>query len=91
MKITPLGERVLIKQAKASEEKTKSGLYLPKSTSEKKEGIVVDVGLDKNGRPLPLMKGDKILYGGYSSEDFEIDGEKHIIIKFEDVVAKVEN
>ena len=90
MKIQPLGERILIKQAKAAEERTKSGLYIPKSSSEKKEGIVVEVGTDKNGKLLPLNKGDKIIYGGYSSEDIEIDGEKHMIIKFEDVVAKVE-
>jgi chaperonin GroES len=63
---------------------------LPKASSEKKEGIVVEVGTDKNGKPLPLTKGDKVIYGGYSSEDIEIDGEKHIIIKFEDIVAKVE-
>lgn len=90
MKIQPLGERILIKQVKATEERTKSGLYIPKSSSEKKEGLVVEVGTDKNGKPLPLNKGDKIIYGGYSSEDIEIDGEKHLIIKFEDIVAKVE-
>ncbi|MEK6933924.1 MAG: co-chaperone GroES [Nanoarchaeota archaeon] len=90
MKIKPLGERILIKQVKSSEERTKSGLYLPKSSSEKKEGLVVDVGTDKNGKVLPLNKGEKVIYGGYSSEDIEIDGEKHLIIKFEDIVAKVE-
>ena len=90
MKIKPLGERVLLKQIKSEEERTKSGLYLPKSKDEKKEGIIVEVGTDKNGKPLLLNKGDKVIYGGYSSEDIEIDGEKHLIIKFEDIVAKVE-
>ncbi len=90
MKIIPIGERIVIKQAKSREEKTKSGIYLPKA-EDKKEGIVVEVGAFIDGKPLPLNKGDKVLYGGYSSEDFEIDGEKHLIIEFKDVVAKLED
>ncbi len=88
MRITPLGERVLIKQIKA-EEKTKSGIYLPK-TEEKKEGIVEAVGEFKDGSKIPLNKGDKVLYSGYSSEEIEIDKEKYIIVEFKDIVAKLE-
>ena len=90
MNITPLGERVLIKHLNLHEEKTKSGLYLPKSSAEKKEGEVVAVGMREDGRALPLKKGDRILYGGYSSEEIEIDGIKHLIIEFKDIVARVE-
>lgn len=90
MKITPLGERVLLKQIKQTEERTKSGLLLPKSKDEKKEGVIVAVGSSKEGTPLPLKQGDRVIYGGYSSEEIEIDGEKHLIIEFKDVVAKVE-
>lgn len=90
MNITPLGERVLVKQQKQTEERTKSGLYLPKSKDEKKEGVVVAVGTTREGNSLPLKKGDRIIYGGYTSEEIEIDGEKHLIIEFKDIVAKVE-
>jgi len=90
MKIKPLGELVLIRPKKA-EERTKSGLYLPKTTNnEKKEGTVVDVGQDRNGKPLPVARGDHILYGGYSSEEFEANGEKFLIIEFKDIIAKIE-
>ncbi len=90
MKITPVGERVLLKPIE-QEEKTKSGLYLPESAKEdKKEGIVVAVGKDKDGKDLPLKEGDHILYGGYSSDEFEIDDQKYIIIDFKDVLAKIE-
>ena len=41
MKIKPLGERVFIKIEKPKEEKTKSGVYLPKSEEEKKQGNIV--------------------------------------------------
>jgi chaperonin GroES len=73
-----------------SEEKTKSGLYLPKGTEEKKQGIVEEVGQDKEGKPLPLKKGDRIIYSGYSSEEIELNGEKYLIIEFKDIAAKLE-
>lgn len=88
MRLVPLGERVVLKPIEG-EEKTKSGIYLPKS-EEKKQGVVVEVGSFKDGGMLPLQKGDKVIYGGYSSEEFEIDGEKHLIVEFKDVLARVE-
>ncbi len=90
MKVTPIGGRILLKTIKAQEEKTKSGLYLPKSTQEKKEGEVVAVGASKEGDLLSLQKGDRVIYSGYSPEEIEIDGEKHIIIEFKDIIAKIE-
>ncbi|MBS3089780.1 co-chaperone GroES [Candidatus Pacearchaeota archaeon] len=90
MNIKPLGERVLIKQAKTSEERTKSGLYIPKSNSERKEGTIIAVGAMNDGRPLPVKPGDHVIYGGYSSEELEIDGEKHIMVELKDIIAMVE-
>lgn len=89
MKITPIGERVVIRPVKA-EEKTKSGIYLPKDAEEKKQGIIESVGTLKNGSRIPLFQGDKILYGGYSSEEFESNNEKFLIIDYKDIVAKIE-
>ncbi len=90
MKIQPMGERVLIKPAK-QEEKTKGGIYIPDSAKEeRKEGTVESVGKYKDGKDLPLKKGDKILYGGYSSDEFKIDEEKYMMIDFKDVLAKIE-
>jgi chaperonin GroES len=89
MKLRPIGERIILKPVEA-EEKTKSGLYIPKSAEEKKQGIVQEVGTLKDGALIPLKKGDKIIYGGYSSEELELGGEKFLIIEFKDVLAKVE-
>ncbi|MBS3139045.1 co-chaperone GroES [Candidatus Woesearchaeota archaeon] len=90
MNLKPLGERVLVKLAK-KEEKTKGGLYIPDTAKEeKKEGEVVAVGQFKDGKELPLKKGDRVLYGGYSSEDFEKDGEKYVFVEFKDILAKFE-
>jgi chaperonin GroES len=89
MKLKPIGERVILKPIKA-EERTKSGIYLPESSNEKKQGEIVEVGTLKNGSPIPLSKGDKILYGGYSSEEFEMEGQTLLIIDYKDILAKVE-
>jgi chaperonin GroES len=88
--IKPIGERVLLKPLKI-EERTKSGIYLPKDANkDKKEAIVESVGEDNQGKPLPLKKGDRILYGGYSNEEFEIDGQTFIFVDFKDILARLE-
>lgn len=90
MNVKPIGERVLIKPTK-SEEKTKGGIYIPESAKEeKKEGKIVGVGTYKDGKDLPVKVGDKVIYGGYSSDDFEIDDVKYVFVDFKDVLAKVE-
>lgn len=90
MDVKPLGERVLIRPAK-KEEKTKGGLYIPESAKEeRKEGSVIAAGQYKDGKDLPLKKGDKILYGGYSSDEVQIDGEDYIFIDYKDILAKYE-
>lgn len=88
MKIVPIGERVVLKKVE-KEERTRSGLYLPKS-DDKKEGIVVETGTLKDGSLIQLKKGDKVIYGGYSSEEYEVNGEKLLIVDFKDILAKVE-
>ncbi|HLC81568.1 MAG TPA: co-chaperone GroES [Candidatus Nanoarchaeia archaeon] len=88
MDIKPLGERVLIKIKK--EEKTKGGIYLPESAKEeKKEGEVIAAGQYANGSELPLKPGDRVIFGGYSSEEIEIDGQKHLFVDFKDILAKI--
>ena len=89
MNIQPIGERVLVEQVQ-KEEKTKGGIYLPEEArQEKKEGTVIAVGTFKDGKELPLKKGDKIIYGGYSNEEFELQGKKYLLIEFKDIVANI--
>jgi chaperonin GroES len=88
MNIKPIGKRALIKPVK-EEEKTAGGIYLPESAKEKrKQGIVVDIG--KPREDMPIASGDMILYTGYSAEEFEVDGEKYIIVDYSDIIAKLE-
>ena len=94
-KIKPLGDRVLIKPLKA-EGKTKGGIILPDTAKEKpQEGKVIAVGKGKtleSGKvePLEVKVGNKVLYGKYSGTEIKIDGEEHLIVKEEDILAIVE-
>ena len=90
MEIIPIGERVLI-QPITKEEVTKSGIYIPESAQEtRKEGTVVAVGTRDDGSALPLKPGDRVLYGGYSSDKFKIDSETYVFVPFKDILATVE-
>jgi chaperonin GroES len=91
-KVQPLGDRVLIKPLEA-QEKTKGGIILPDTAKEKpQEGEVVAVGKGKisesgKAEPLEVKVGDKVLYGKYSGTEIKIDGEDHLIVKEEDILA----
>ena len=95
MKIRPLQDRVIVKRVK-EEEKTKGGIIIPDTAKEKPvEGKVVAVGGGKvmeNGKkqPLEIKKGDKILFGKYAGTEIEIEGEEHLIMREDDIIAVVE-
>jgi chaperonin GroES len=95
MKIRPLHDRVIVKRIE-EEETTKGGIIIPDTAKEKPiEGKVVAVGEGKlleNGKkqPLEVKKGDKILFGKYAGTDIKIEGEEHLIMREEDIIAIVE-
>jgi len=92
MKVRPLNDRILVKRIN-QEEKTKGGLYIPSTAQEKpQEAEVVAVGngvvLDNGSvRKLEVKKGDRVLFGKYSGTEIKLDGDEHIILKEEDVLA----
>ena len=95
MKIRPLHDRVIVKRIE-EEETTKGGIIIPDTAKEKPiEGKVVAVGAGKileNGTKLPLevKKGDKILFGKYAGTDIKVEGEDHLIMREDDIIAIVE-
>ena len=96
MKIKPLQDRLVIKRLE-EEEKTKGGIIIPDSAKEKpQEGRVVAIGDGKtleSGQkaPLTVKPGDKILFGKYSGTEIKIDGEEHLILREDDVLAIVQD
>jgi len=95
MAIRPLHDRIIVKRL-AEEEKTKGGIIIPDTAKEKPlEGSVVAVGNgrileDGKVRPMDLKKGDRVLFGKYSGQEIKIDGEEHLLLKEDDVVAIIE-
>ena len=88
-KIQPLADRVLVKPA-AAEEKTIGGIIIPDSAKEKPlRGTVLAVGNGTKDEPMILKEGDEVLYGKYAGTELEFDGEKYLIIKQSDVLAKI--
>jgi chaperonin GroES len=95
MKIQPLHDRVIVKRVE-EEETTKGGIIIPDTAKEKPmEGIVVAVGSGKiEGEgdkkiPLEVKEGDRVLFSKYAGTEIKIDGEEHLIMKEEDIIAIV--
>jgi chaperonin GroES len=91
VKLQPMGDRLVVKPMQ-SEEKTKSGIYLPDTAKEKpQEGKVIAVGPgrmteDGKTRITPDVEvGDIVKYGG---SEIKIDGEELIIMRESDILAK---
>ncbi len=95
MKVTPLADRVLLKRLEEQEVK-KGGIIIPDTAKEKpQEAEVIAVGkgrVNEDGKvvPLEVKKGDKVLVGKYSGTEVKIDGVEHIILREEEILAKID-
>jgi chaperonin GroES len=92
--ITPLHDRVLVRRLE-EKESVKGGIIIPDTAKEKpQEGEVIAVGAgklnDKGERiPLDVKAGDRILFGKYSGNDIKIDDEEYMILKEDEILAKI--
>lgn len=92
MKIRPLQDRILVKRVD-EEETTSGGIIIPDSAKEKpQEGLVVAVGpgktLENGSLSEPAVnKGDRILFSKYAGTEVNLEGEEHIIIREDDILA----
>jgi chaperonin GroES len=92
MKLRPLHDRVIVERVE-EEEKTSGGIIIPDAAKEKpQQGKIIAVGKGKileNGKvsPLAVKKGDRILFGKYSGQEIKIDGEEHLIMREDDILA----
>ena len=94
MKLVPLSDRVVLKQLKA-EEKTKSGIILASAAQEKpQEAEVIAVGpggvVDGKEITMQVKVGDKVIYSKYSGTEVELDNEKYVVVKQNDILAVIE-
>jgi len=92
MNIKPLQDRVLVKRIE-EEEKTKSAIIIPDTAKEKPiQAKVVAVGPGKTNEEgkrieMDVKKGDKVLFAKWSGNEIKIDGEEHLILREEEILA----
>jgi chaperonin GroES len=95
MKLKPLNDRVLVKRLE-SEEKTAGGLYIPDTAKEKpSRGKVVAAGPGKladDGKraALAVKAGDLVLFNKYAGTEISIDGEEHLVMREDDILAIID-
>ncbi|MEX0877420.1 MAG: co-chaperone GroES [Candidatus Spechtbacterales bacterium] len=97
MRVSPLRDNVIIEPQKP-EEVTESGIVLPESVDKKgpEQGTVVAVGPGRKNDEgetiaLEVKKGDTVLFTrGYSSEPLKFEGREYLLVKADDIIAKLE-
>jgi chaperonin GroES len=89
-KITPLGDRVIVKPQSA-EEVTSFGLVLSDAGKEKPmQGSIVAVS--NTAKDKTLKAGDLVLFKKYSPTEFKLDDNEELyVLDIEDILAKIES
>ena len=95
MKLSPLGDKVVLKQLEA-EETTASGIVLPGNAQEKPqqaEVIAVGPGGVVDGKEVKMQGsvGDKVIYSKYAGTEVKLGDEEFIVVRQNDIVAIVED
>ena len=95
MKVRPLHDRIIVKRIEEGEQKI-GGIIIPDTAKEKpQQGKVIATGngkvKDDGSRvALDVKAGDTILFGKYSGQEIKIDGDEHLIMREDEVLAVVE-
>ena len=84
-KLQPLADWVVAEQEEAST-RTASGLYLPDKAAEKP--MVAKV-LKVGKKVKDVKPGDRIVYKSYSTTEIKLDDAEYVLVKEEDILAKV--
>ena len=95
MKLVPLGDKVVLKQAEV-EETTKSGIILTASAKEKPQYadvIAVGPGGNVEGKEVTMQVkvGDRVIYSKYAGTEVKLGDDEYIVVKQSDIVAIVED
>jgi chaperonin GroES len=92
MNVRPLHDRIIVQRLEEAEQKI-GGIIIPDSAKEKpQQGKVIAAGAGKvkddgTRQPLDVKAGDTILFGKYSGQEIKIDGEEHLIMREDEVLA----
>ena len=95
MSLRPLHDRILVERLDEAEQQSSGGIIIPDSAKEKPQhGNVVAVGPGKMNdagvvETADLAEGDRVLYQKYTGQEITVEKEDYIIIRFQDVLAKL--
>ena len=95
MKVTPIGDKVVVRRLDA-EEKTPGGILLPDAAQQRPhEGRVLSVGdgrLIAGGKRAPnqVREGDKVVFLTYAGMEVSVDGDDLLILREEDILAVID-
>ena len=93
-KFAPLHDRILVRRVEEAST-TRGGIIIPDSAKDKpQEGEVISTGKGRTNDegktfPLAVKEGDRILFGKYSGNDIKIDDEEYMILKEDEILAKI--
>ena len=89
MKLRPMADNVLLKQAEALET-TSSGIILA-TTNKEKPAIyeVVAAGPGTKDVTMTVKAGDKVVVGQYVGSDIKLDGVEYKFVKQDEILAVV--
>ena len=88
--IKPLGTRVVMQRFEA-EEKTQGGIILSGQAKEQPQmAEIVAAGPGTKDEKMELAAGDKVVFSKYAGTEIKYQGEEYIIMKQEDILAKVD-
>ncbi len=96
MKVRPLNDKVLLKRLEDAEVSS-GGIIIPDAAKEQQaEGVVIAVGPGKqdddgNVKPLDVKAGDRVIFSSYAGNKVKVEGEEHLIMREEDILAVVED
>jgi chaperonin GroES len=96
MALVPLGDRIVVRPLENDEETTGGGIIIPDTAKEKpQEGEIIAIGpgklLDSGERQAPAVAvGDKVLYSKYAGTEIKYGGEDLLIVREDDILAKLD-
>ena len=86
----PKGRNVVLDKKFGSPTITKDGVTVAKEKPQQGKVIAAGNGKTKDDgkrQPLDVKAGDLILFGKYSGQEIKIDGEEHLIMREDEVLA----
>src|SRR5690348_13249018 len=95
MNVRPLHDRIMVRRLEEGEQQI-GGIIVPDTAKEKPQrGTVIAAGDGKvsaDGKRIPLdvKTGDLILFGKYTSQEITLDGEEYLILREDEVLARID-